>query len=64
VVSVLAFHSDDLSSNPAEAQTCEFVVYKNENKQKEARFCPLFFSKTMDKNIFIPTALISFAHIT
>ena len=43
VVSVLAFYSDDPSSNPAE--TCSFsvklVFEKNENKQREARVGPL-----------------------
>ena len=37
VVSVLAFYSDDPSSNPAEAiLIVKFVLDKNENKQKEA----------------------------
>ena len=38
VVSVLAFYSDDPSSNPAEAYSfcVKFVFEKNENKQKEA----------------------------
>ena len=38
VVSELAFYSDDLSSNPAEAYSfaVKFVFEKNENKQKEA----------------------------
>ena len=42
VVSVLAFYSDDPSSNPAE--TCsfsvKFVFEKNENKQKGAGVGP------------------------
>ena len=40
VVSVLAFYSDDPSSNPAEA--CEIVFEKNRNKQKEAGVGPFF----------------------
>ena len=38
VVSVLAFHSDDPSSNPTEVYSFEFceLFEKNENKQKEA----------------------------
>ena len=37
VVSVLAFYSDDPSSNPAEAYSfsVNFVFEKNQNKQKE-----------------------------
>ena len=39
VVSVLAFYSDDPSSNPAEAYSfsCKIVFEKNKNKQKESR---------------------------
>ena len=38
VVSVLAFYSDDPSSNPAEAYSffCNIVFVKNRNKEKEA----------------------------
>ena len=38
VVSMLAFCSNDPSSNPAEADSfpVKFVLEKNENKQKEA----------------------------
>ena len=38
VVSVLAFYSDDPSSNPAEVYSfsVQFVLEKNENKQREA----------------------------
>ena len=38
MVSMLAFYSDNLSSNPADAYSfsVEFVFEKNENKQKEA----------------------------
>ena len=38
MVSVLAFYSDDPSSNPAEAYnfSVNFVFEKNQNKQKEA----------------------------
>ena len=44
VVSVLAFYSDDPSSIPAEVYNifCKIVVEKNENKQKEAGFGPIF----------------------
>ena len=47
VVRVLAFHSDDPSSNPAEAYSFFFkiVFEKNENKQKEAGVGPIFFKK-------------------
>ena len=38
VVSVLAFNSDDLSSNPVEAYS--FFCKKNVNEQKEAGVCP------------------------
>ena len=43
VVIVLAFYSDDPSSNPAEAYSffCKIVFEKNENKQKEAGVGPL-----------------------
>ena len=37
VVGILAFYSDDLSSNPADAYSfsIKFVFEKNKNKQKE-----------------------------
>ena len=43
VVSVLAFLSDNPSSNPAEAYSfcVKFVFEKNENKHKEAEVGPL-----------------------
>ena len=46
MVSMLAFYSDDLSSNPAEAYCffCQTVFEKNENKQKEAGVDPLLKS--------------------
>ena len=42
MVSVLAFYSDDPSSNSAEVYSfsVKFVFEKNENKQKEARVGP------------------------
>ena len=42
VVSVLAFYTNDPSSNPAEAYSfsVKFVFEKNKNKQKEARGGP------------------------
>ena len=42
MVSVLAFYSDDPSSNPAEAYSfsVKFVFEKKENKQKVADFGP------------------------
>ena len=42
VVSVLAFYSNDPSSNPADAYSfsVEFVFEKNENKQKRGRVGP------------------------
>ena len=53
VVSVLAFYSDDPSSNPAEASSfsVKFVFGKNENKQKEAGLGPF-----LKKNIYIFSA--------
>ena len=44
VVSVLAFYSDDLRSNPTDPYSffsVKFVFEKNENKQKEACVGPL-----------------------
>ena len=43
MVRMLAFYSDDLSSNPAEAYnfSVNWVFGKNENKQKEAGIGPL-----------------------
>ena len=40
MVVVLAFHSDDPSSNLAEVVSVKFVVEKNENKQKKAGVGP------------------------
>ena len=47
VVSVLAFYSDDPSSNPADAYSfsVQIVFEKNENKQKEAWVGPFFLKK-------------------
>ena len=47
VVSVLAFYSDDPSSNPAEAYSffCKIVFEKNKNEQKEAGLAH-FFKRT------------------
>ena len=44
VVNVLAFCSDDPSSNPADTYgfSVKFVFGQNENKQKEAGFSPFF----------------------
>ena len=44
VVSVLAFYSDDPSSNPAEVYnfSVKIVIEKNENKQKRGRGWPIF----------------------
>ena len=48
VVSVLAFYSDNPSSNPAEANSfslkCAFD--KNENKQKRGRIWPILKKQT------------------
>ena len=48
MVSLLAFYSDDPSSNPADAYgySEKFVFEKNENKQKEAEVGPFFTEKT------------------
>ena len=48
MVGMLTFHSDDPSSNPAEAHyfSEKFVFEKKENKQKEARVGP-FLKKTI-----------------
>ena len=44
VVSVLAFYSNDPSSNPTEIYiSSKIIVVTNENKQKEAVVGPLFF---------------------
>ena len=57
-VIVLAFFSDDLSSNPA--QVCKFycfkVAWKNENKQNEAGYGPTLITRpilaqTMHQNM-------------
>ena len=42
VVSVLAFYSDDPSSNPAEVYnfSVKIIIEKNENKQKRGRVGP------------------------
>ena len=52
VVSVLAFYSDNPSSNPADAYSfsVQIVFEKNENKQKEAGVGP-FLKKKKEKNI-------------
>jgi len=44
VVSVLAFYSDDPSSNPAEVYNFSVKIFieKNENKQKRGRGRPIF----------------------
>ena len=54
VVSVLAFYSDDLSSNPTEAYSfisVKFVFEKNEHKQKESGV-GLFFNKFLQQSFF------------
>ena len=55
VVSVLAFYSDDLSSNPAEAYSffCNIVFEKKESKQKEAGVGPLL-KKTFSRHMLAP----------
>ena len=55
VVRELAFHSDSLCSNPAEAYSfsCKIVFEKNENKQKEAWVDSLF----LKKNYLLPFVL-------
>ena len=47
VVSVLAFYSDDPSSNPADAYSfsVQIVFEKNKNKQKRGRVGPFFLKK-------------------
>ena len=51
MVSVLAFYSDDISLNPAEAYSfsVKLVFENNENKPKEAGAGP--FKKTLFKKI-------------
>ena len=58
VVSMLAFYSNDPSSNPADAYSfsVKFVFEKNENKQKEAGVGP--FLKKTQWNM-----MIYFAHV-
>ena len=48
VVSVLAFNSNDQSSNPADVNnfSVEFVLEKNENKQKRGQGLPIFKNVT------------------
>ena len=55
MVSVLAFYSDDPSSNPTEVYnfSLAFVFEKNENKQKEAGVGPLL--KNVFSNRFSPS---------
>ena len=57
VVSVLAFYSDDPSSNLAEAYSfsLKFVFEKNENKQNEVGVGP-FFKKITYRNIHLWTS--------
>ena len=52
VVSVLAFYSDNPSSNPADAYSfsVQIVFEKNENKQKRGRGGP-FFKKKLHQNM-------------
>ena len=58
VVSVLAFYSDDPSSNPA-VNFCKIVIEKNENKQKRGRGWPIFFKKScLEKAQYVHYALI------
>ena len=49
VVSVVAFYSDEPSSNPVEAYSffCKMVFEKNENKQKEAGTGASFWKNCM-----------------
>ena len=58
VVSMLAFYSDNLSSNPAEAFsfTVQFVFEKNENKQKDVGVGPL---KKVNSNLNWPQQMSS-----
>ena len=53
VVSVLAFYSDDPSSNPAEAYnfSCKNVFEKNENKQKRGRGFHIKISISTDQDL-------------
>ena len=53
VVSVLAFYSDNPSSNPAEPYIffCKFSVWKNDNKQKEAGVGPFLKIKNAFTNL-------------
>ena len=52
MVSVLAFYSDDPSSNPAEAYSfsVKFVFEKNENKQKRPGLAH-FFKKNRETRV-------------
>ena len=60
MVSVLAFYSDDPSSNTVEAYGffCEIVFEKNENKQKEAEVVR-FFKKEVILNILNSSSKLS-----
>ena len=56
MVSVLAFYSDDPSSNPADAYSfsVQILFEKNENKQKEAGVGPF-----LKRNLFMTSAPVS-----
>ena len=68
VVSVLAFYSDDPSSNPADAYSfsVQIVFEKNENKQKEAWVGPFFknFQKLPNLATLVVTYRVIFTHWT
>ena len=58
VVSVVAYYSDDPSSNPADAYSfsVKFVFKKNENKQKRPRlahFCKNIVSRYLVRSKFV-----------
>ena len=66
MVSVLAFYSDDPSSNPADAYSfsVQIVFEKNENKQKEAWVGPFFknFQKLPNLATLVVTYRVIFTH--
>ena len=59
VVRVLAFSSNDSSSNPAEVYnvSVEIVGEKNENKQKEAGIGPFFIKSNISRYLWIQTGM-------
>ena len=56
MVSMLAFYSNDPSSNPAEVYSFffKFVLEKNKDKQKRGRVGPLLLKKCVNYDTLVP----------